>query len=137
MRTYLILFLSSFILLSCDSSFPEELTTKQVFHFTVKQADWIPNTDANGLNLYYKSKQSIDGISNYYINNGATMGFIEFDGFEQALPYTRHFENANGTKWTRTIDFDFSKTDVQFYVTNNDFKADPPETMNFKVVFIW
>ena len=65
------------------------------------------------------------------------MGYIELTGVQQALPYTRHFENSNGVTWSRTIDFDYSQNDIHFYVTNNDFVADPPETMYFRVVFIW
>ena len=139
MRTFFLLFLSAFLFVSCEGtySYPEDLTTKQVFRFTVKQTDWVPYTDNAGLNRYYRSKFTINGISQHIVDNGAAMGYIEFDGFQQALPYSRHFENADGAKWTRTVDFDFSRTDIQFYVTNNDFMVDPPETMYFRVVFIW
>jgi hypothetical protein len=139
MRTYLLLLLSAFVLMSCEGtySYPEELNTKQVFRFTVKAADWQQVTDQAGLNRYYRCSFPISGVSQYVVDNGATLGYIEFDGFQQTLPYSRHFENADGAKWTRTVDFDFSRTDVHFYVTNNDFVSDPPETMYFRVVFIW
>ena len=139
MRTYLILLISALTLISCDINYtePEELNTKQVFRFEVKKADWTPYTDESGLNLYYRCNFDIKGITQYIVENGAVLGYIEFDGYQQALPYTRHMENADGARWSRTIDFDFSRTDVQFYVTNNDFINDPPETMYFRVVFVW
>lgn len=139
MRTYLILLISALTLISCDINYtePEELNTKQVFRFEVKKADWTPYTDESGLNLYYRCNFDIKGITRYIVENGAVLGYIEFDGYQQALPYTRHMENADGARWSRTIDFDFSRTDVQFYVTNNDFVNDPPETMYFRVVFVW
>ncbi|MDD3196617.1 MAG: hypothetical protein PHU68_12610 [Paludibacter sp.] len=139
MRTYLILLISALTLISCDINYtePEELNTKQVFRFEVKKADWTPYTDESGLNLYYRCNFDIKGITQYIVENGAVLGYIEFDGYQQALPYTRHMENADGARWSRTIDFDFSRTDVQFYVTNNDFVNDPPETMYFRVVFVW
>lgn len=139
MRTYLILLISALTLISCDINYtePEELNTKQVFRFEVKASDWTPYTDQSGLNLYYRCNFDIKGITQYIVENGAVLGYIEFDGYQQALPYTRHMENADGARWSRTIDFDFSRTDVQFYVTNNDFINDPPETMYFRVVFVW
>ena len=139
MRTYLFLVVSALLLTACEinTSYPEELTTKQVFRFEVKARDWQQMTDQDGLNRYYKSSFKINGISDYIINNGAVLGYIEFSGYQQALPYTRHYENFDGAKWSRTIDYDFSRTDVHFYVTNNDFIVDPPETMYFRVIFIW
>jgi hypothetical protein len=139
MRTYLLLLVSALVLMSCEvtNSYPEELNTKQVFRFTVKASDWQQVTDQAGLNRYYRCNFPISGVNQYVIDNGATIAYIEFDGFQQTLPYTRHFENNDGAKWTRTVDFDFSRTDVHFYVTNNDFVPDPPETMYFRVVFIW
>lgn len=116
MRTYLILLISALTLISCDINYtePEELNTKQVFRFEVKKADWTPYTDESGLNLYYRCNFDIKGITQYIVENGAVLGYIEFDGYQQALPYTRHMENADGARWSRTIDFDFSRTDVQF-----------------------
>lgn len=139
MRNYLLILLSAISLISCEVNYtaPEELNTKQVFRFVVKQTDWVELADEDGLNRYYRYKFTLDGITQYMIDNGAAIGYIEFDGFQQQLPFSRHFENLDGARWTRTVDFDFSKNDVQFYVTNDDFIKDRPETMYFRVVFIW
>lgn len=139
MRTFLLLLITAVTMASCEEnySYPEDLTTKQVFRFEVKASDWKSYTDQAGLNMYYRAKFNVSGITDNMFNNGAVSAYIEFDGYQQVLPYTRHMENANGAKWTRTVDFDFSRTDVQFYVTNNDFISDPPETMYFRMVFVW
>lgn len=138
-RIYLLFTLSVMLFSACETvSYPEDLTTKQVFQFTVRSSDWIPVTDQAGLNLYYRCPFNLDGVTSYMINDGAVMGYIELNGgAQQALPYTRHFENSNGEKWSRTVDFDYSQNDIHFYVTNNDFAVDPPEAMYFRVVFIW
>ena len=137
-RIYLLFAITVLLFSACETvSYPEDLTTKQVFTFQVRAADWTPITDPDGLNLYYRCRFNLDGISSYMITNGAVMGYIELSGAQQALPYTRHLENRNGNLWTRTVDFDYSQNDIHFYVTNSDFVADPPETMYFRVVFIW
>lgn len=138
-RIYLLFTISVLLFSACDEtiSYPEDLTTKQVFTFQVRSSDWVALTDQNGLNLYYRCRFNLDGITSYMINNGAVMGYLEVNGVQQTLPYSRHFENSNGNIWTRTVDFDYSQNDIQFYVTNSDFIADPPETMYFRAVFIW
>lgn len=138
-RIYLLFAISVLLFSACDEtiSYPEDLTTKQVFSFKVRSSDWVALTDQSGLNLYYRCRFNLDGITSYMINNGAVMGYLDVNGVQQTLPYTRHFENSNGNLWTRTVDFDYSQSDIQFYVTNSDFAADPPETMYFRVVFIW
>lgn len=137
-RIYLLFIISVLLFSACETvTYPEDLTTKQVFSFQVRSSDWVPETDEAGLNLYYRCRFNLDGITSYMFNDGAVMGYIELNGAQQALPYIRHFENSNGEKWSRTIDFDYSQNDIHFYVTNNDFAIDPPETMYFRVVFIW
>jgi hypothetical protein len=137
-RIYLLFTIAVLLFTACETaSYPEDLTTKQVFSFQVRSSDWVSVTDQAGLNLYYRYRFNLSGITNYMINNGAVLGYIELNGAQQALPYTRHFENSNGDKWSRTVDFDYSQNDIHFYVTNNDFAVDPPETMYFRVVFIW
>lgn len=136
---YVFLALAIMVLSSCEihNSYPEDITNKQVFRFEVKASDWASITDQNGLNRYYRCRFNLTGVTSYMINNGAVMGYIEFDNAQQALPYTRHYENLAGDRWTRTVDFDYSRNDVHFYVTNNDFINDPPETMFFRLVFMW
>jgi len=139
---FVIFALVTLALVSCESydlSYPEDLTTKQVYNFEVRQGDWVKRTDKNGLNPYYscnfRFKNLNPGVS---LNSCAVLVYINFGGYEQPLPYTRHFEDTHGNLWTRTIDFDYSLSDINFYVTDSDFAAvRPNETMYFRVVFIW
>ena len=139
MRKILFLLFTTLVLVSCDVTYstPEELNTKQVYNFHVKAGDWQSIADANGLNRYYKYSFKISGITQAMVNNGAAFAYMDNSDYQVALPSVRHYENLSGEKWTRTIDFDYSATDVTFYVTNSDFAIDPPGEMYFKVVFIW
>ncbi|MBP6661798.1 MAG: hypothetical protein KA172_01795 [Paludibacter sp.] len=123
--------------ISCRDSVSDELDTKQIISLKVNSSDWVENTDNAGLNRFYSYHFPINEINSNIYNNGAVVGYIELDGRQQALPYVRHFENSNGTMWTRTVDFDYLKGGVNIYVTNSDFVSDPPETMNFRIVLIW
>lgn len=139
MKKIIPLLLFTMLLLSCEDnySYPEDLTTKQVFSFKVEAADWVEHIDNQGLNRYYSCNFNINGPDEYFISGGAAMAYVDYASYQQALPYTRHFENAAGNLWTTTIDYDYSATDVNFYVTNSDFAAAPPETMYFRLVLIW
>ena len=123
--------------ISCRDSVSDELDTKQIISLKVNSSDWVENTDNAGLNRFYSYHFPINEINSNIYNNGAVVGYIELDGRQQALPYVRHFENSNGTMWTRTVDFDYLKGGVNIYVTNSDFVSDPPETMYFRIVLIW
>ena len=123
--------------ISCRDSVSDELDTKQIISLKVNSSDWVENIDNAGLNRFYSYHFPINEINSNIYNNGAVVGYIELDGRQQALPYVRHFENSNGTMWTRTVDFDYLKGGVNIYVTNSDFVSDPPETMNFRIVLIW
>lgn len=140
MKNAIILLLCSIVLFSsCDGnySYPEDLNTKQVYNLKVNASDWVLATDNNGLNPYYKCSFKIKDITEYIFTNGAILAYIDYGDFQQAMPYIRHYENAAGEKWTKTIDFDYSNSDINIYMTNSDFKYESPETMYFRVVFIW
>jgi hypothetical protein len=122
--------------ISCKDSVSNELNTKQIISLKVNSSDWVENTDKAGLNRFYSYHFSVNEINYNIYNNGAVVGYIELDNRQQALPYVRHFESANGSLWTRTVDFDYSKGGVNIYVTNSDFLSDPPETMNFRIVLM-
>ena len=139
MRNLLMILFASLVLVSCDNaySYPEELTTKQVFNFEVRASDWVEKVDDSGLNRVYSCRFNVNGLSNYVFNNGVVMGYIDYSNYQQTLPFTRYFENTLNQRWSRTIDFDYSATDVTFYVTNSDFAQDPPEKMYFRIVYMW
>ena len=60
-RIYLLFAISVLLFSACETvSYPEDLTTKQVFNFQVRAADWLPITDPNGLNLYYRCRFNLE-----------------------------------------------------------------------------
>jgi len=138
MKKTLYLFLIGLLLISCDGNFsyPEELTTKQVFNLEVKSNEWVEYSDTAGYR-YYSHYIEINEITHNIFTNGAVIAYFDADNRQQVLPYVRHYGKVGGYLWTRTIDYDVTEDGVTFYVTNSDFEADPPETMNFKVVLLW
>ncbi len=139
MRNLLLILVASLVFFSCDdvNSYPEDLSTKQVFNFEVRATDWTEELDANKLNRRYICRFNINGLSNYVFSNGVALGYVDYGSYQQPLPYTRYFENTLNERWSRTIDFDYSQDDVTFYVSNSDFANDPPEKMYFRLVFMW
>mgnify|MGYP000932153016 CR=1 FL=1 len=138
MKKIIPILLLAILFISCDDnySYPEELTTKQVFTFHVNSSDWVEHVDNQGLNRYYSCNFKINGPDAYFISKGAAMAYVDYSGYQQGLPYTRHFENTAGDRWTTTIDYDYSATDVNFYVTSSDFAVARPEEMYFRLVLI-
>jgi hypothetical protein len=134
---FIIVAVAMMALVSC-SSYEEDLNTKQVFNYEVRSNDWIEITDQDGLNRYYT--YGFD-LKNFYpgstFKHRAVLAYISFGDYEQPLPYIRHYENSNGWLWTRTVDFEYSAKEINFFVTSSDFAVDKPEKMYFRVVFIW
>jgi len=121
-----------------DPSYPEDLTTKQVFNFEARANDWVEKTDNAGLNPYYSCSFRLRNLKpNTSLDHCAVLAYINYGSYEAPLPYIRHNENEYGELWTRTIDFDYSLNDISFYVTDSDFNISRPDRMYFKVVFIW
>ena len=138
-QSVVISILGILLLTSCEEvSYSEVLDTKQVFTFEVKANDWQANTDHDGLNLFYSCNFKIKGLNTgVSLNRCAVLAYINFGNYEQPLPYIRHYENTFGELWTRTVDFDYSLKEVNFYVTNSDFAVERPEKMYFRLVYIW
>ena len=135
MKKFLLLIIIPILLLSCDDS-KNDLNMK-VVNLTVSSSDWIENLDQNGLNRYYSCHFSMPEITSSVYQNGNVNGYIVFNNSQQMLPYVRHYENAAGAMWTRTVDFDYSAGGLNIYVTNSDFIVDPPEAMDFRVAIVW
>lgn len=136
MKKAFLLFMAAVLLLSCDESYPEDLTTKQTISLKVNANDWTEYIGNSGERYYYCFVR-INEITSTIYERGGVMAYIDFDDRQQALPYVRHMRNSAGNMWTRTIDYDVTRDGVTFYVTNSDFAIDPPGTMYFKVLLIW
>ncbi|HNX88631.1 MAG TPA: hypothetical protein PKH58_06090 [Paludibacteraceae bacterium] len=135
-KVLLLPFLIGFIFTSCEPV-PEDLTTKVIYNFSINSKEWQVHTDAAGLNRYYSCSLPVSNLNSNVYDDGAVIAYIVMDGYQQVLPYIRHYENSNGERWTRTVDFDFSDGAVNFYITNSDFAVDPPGNMDFRVVLMW
>ena len=137
MKKTVFLFLVAVVLISCEDSAPQELTTKQIFEFTVNKNNWVEYTDGDGLNRYYSCYFPLRQINSSIVTDGAIVAYAEVNSKQQALPYIRHYEDTKGFRWTRTVDYDYANGGITFYVTNSDIATDLPETMYFRVVLMW
>lgn len=125
----------AFVFMSCkQSNAPENM---KVVNLTANSTDWVANTDNDGLNRYYSAHFSMPEITSFVYANGSVEGYFVDNGVQESLPYVRHFQDAAGALWTRTVDFDYSVGGINVFVTNSDFAVDPPATMNFRIVLIW
>ncbi len=135
MKQLFYMLLISVLTLSCTDN--DETTNIKIINLSVPKADWIEVTDADKLNRYYYSSFNVPEITPWIYNNGVINAYIVLDAATQPLPYVRHFENLDGFKWTRTVDFEYESGKVRIFVTNDDFIPDLPQAMNFKVSIIW
>lgn len=135
MKKTLFLLLLPFFILSCTVN--EDNTEVRTVNLTVKQSDWVEHVDNNGKNRYYSASFNMPEITSFIYDYGNVQTYIYVNNAQQILPYVRHFEDAVGNLWTRTVDFDYSPGNLIVYVTNSDFIKDLPETMSFRVVILW
>lgn len=138
MRNFYYLLFIAFIFIGCEPV-TESLDSKQIYFFDVNTSDWTESKDNNGLNRYYLCKREIKGLKTHrrIYEKGAVMVYLAGTDFQQPLPITRHFESDKGQRWTRTIDYEFSKGKITFFVTTSDFIVEQPESMSFRVVLMW
>lgn len=134
MKRLFYLLIISTLTMSCVD---EDTTNIKIINLVVNQSDWIEETDTKNLNRYYYCSFNVPEITPWIYNNGVVNAYITFDYASQPLPYIRHFENEEGFRWTRTVDYEYESGKVRIFVTNNDFIQDLPEKMTFKVSVIW
>ena len=137
MKKIILLFAIALVVVSCEVSTPQPLSTKQIINIGVNKADWVESTDVNGQNRYYSCHFSMPEINSTIYNDGSVVVYYEENNAQQQLPYVRHFQNKAGDFWTQTVDFDYTKGGLDIYVTTSDFAAITPDGMNFRVVLMW
>ncbi len=139
MKKILLPILISLFLYSCDTTVFERETTEWTFiNLEAKPADWQEYVDNDGKNRYYSCSFNVPEIDYDVYDYGAVLCYVDLNGAQQIMPYVRHYEDLNGAKWTRTIDYEYSQGKVNIFVTNDDFVEDPPsETMYFRLVLIY
>ncbi len=135
MKKVLILLIFPFLAISCRDF--GDKTQIQTINLRVNQSDWIESTDNDGRNRYYSCSFFMPEITPAVYEYGSVQAYVTFDNTQQVMPYVRHYEDINGNRWTRTVDYDYSEGNLIVYVTNSDFIRDLPETMTFRVVLMW
>lgn len=124
------------LMLSCTVEDAPD-TSWKVINVEVRSTDWVAGTDNSGLNPYYSCGVDLPELSSFIYRNGMVQVYYVSGGVQNPLPYVRHYENAAGNLWTRTIDYDYEVGFMNLYVTNSDFFNERPATMNFRIVLLW
>jgi len=142
MKKTLFLFAVALFIVSCKGPVgpegPQGIGTNwKIVNLVAGSGDWIETLDGKGLNRYYFAHFSMPEITSFIFTDGSVSTYLMIDGVQQPLPTVRHYQNTDGTSWTQTIDFDYSINGMNVYVTNSDFKPNPPLAMNFRVVLMW
>lgn len=99
---------------------------------------WTKVSDRNGLNSYYKADVRLNNMNYDVISGGLVNCYLFVDADVQApLPCVRHYENAEGQMWTRTIDYEYYYGGLTVYVTDSDFAGENPGPMSFRIMLSW
>lgn len=136
MKRLFYLLIISLLTVSCVDE-NDDNTNIKIINLAVNQANWVENTDIDGLNRYYSCSFNVPEITPWIYNNGVVNTYITFDYASQPLPYVRHLEDSEGFRWTRTVDYEYESGKIRIFVTNSDFIVDLPKAMKFKVAIIW
>lgn len=99
---------------------------------------WTKCSDRGGLNPYYKADIRCSKITYTVLRGGQVNCYLYTGNTSQVqLPCVRHYENAQGDQWTRTIDCEYWDGGVTVYVTDSDFAGGTPEPMSFRIMLSW
>ena len=120
---------------SCTYNSPKEVIYESNFKtldLRVRASDW---QDGGG---FYYCGFNVPELTAYIYDNGIVTCSHEYDnGTKFLLPQTIHNEDADGNRYTTTIDFLFSVGYVEIGITNNDFINNAPEDMCFRLNMVW
>lgn len=110
-----------------------EWNTKEV---TVRSGDWEYVNGSRNCNSYYYADVKVSDLNKEKCKGGIICCYLYDDDVQTQLPCTRYF-NTDGEEWSRTIDYDFYKNGVTFYVTESRDSLSQPERMEFRIAFIY
>lgn len=136
MKRILLFFALATLLASCNINSVDN-TNMKTLNLSVSAQEWIPHIDNNEQNLYYYHTFPLAQITPLIYDEGLVQVYLYRNGGQQMLPYVQHYENVDGARWTRTIDYDYAEGDLTVYVTSSDFFNEIPEQMFFRVVLMW
>lgn len=99
---------------------------------------WTKVSDRDGLNSYYMADIRVPRLDYEIMRGGLVNCYLFVNSNTQTpLPCVRHYENADGQLWTRTIDFEYYNGGVTVFVTDSDFSGDVPDSMTFRIMLSW
>lgn len=124
---------------SCRETIVQEVdaTKWKIVDIDVPANSWQEFTDQDGLNRYYMATVDVPEITEKVFKDGAANCYYVDGDVQAVLPYNRHYENVDGNHWTTTTDYEFLIGRVNFFVTSNDFAAEAPNAMKFRLVLLW
>lgn len=144
MKNLLVIFLMTFVLVSCEGPVGPEGpmgpgSETQVINFTVKQADWQLIDDGQGLNRSFTYTFDAREITKAICEDGTVVGFlyqkIGNTTVQTSLSCSIPFEDPTGHTWTETYSFDFEPGYITFNIMYSDFNVDQkPTTQDFRIV---
>lgn len=134
-RTYFAIMVCVLVGFSSCNYYPKETVYESNFKtlgLRVRASDW---QDGGG---FYYCGFNVPELTAYIYDNGIVTCSHEYDnGTKFLLPQTIHNEDADGNRYTTTIDFLFSVGYVEIGITNNDFINNAPEDMFFRLNMVW
>ncbi len=116
---------------------------RMIYDFTVTNDPYPDGWGySNGLAPHFFYNFNFPELDQFLYDNGTMVVYYDDGNTQYPLPYVRTFEEPIGggqvRRYTRTIDYEFRRGGISFYVTNDDFQypVKPGET-KFRVVIIW
>jgi|GEM_PF-2672504 len=103
---------------------------------TVHSDDWKYHTGRNNANGYYYADVKVDKLTRAICDGGMVCCYIYNDDYQSPLPNIRYYNSGN-EEWTKTIDYEFYRKGVTFYVTDSHNIDELPEKMEFRLAFIY
>lgn len=105
--------------------------------FNINEQDWRSYYNRETGESYYYATVDIRSLSYQIYDGGLVNCYLYEGGAQSQLPITRYFKDDKGINWSRTIDYEYTKDEVTFFVSLSDFREEIPENMEFRVVMIW
>lgn len=124
---------------SCEKYYRKEDSEVTHWRSLVFTADsWTLYADRDGSNSYFKADFETNELKYKVLEGGLVNCYIIYDDDIQApLPNVRHYEDAEGHRWTRTIDCEYYEGGFSVYVSYSDFTREFPEKMTFRLIMAW
>ena len=141
-RTYFAIMVCVLVGFSSCNYYPKETVYESNFKTLDLRVDanqWLFSQDGG----YYYCTFNVPELTSTIYNYGVVSCYREYNkgttnAYQLPLPQMIHNVDAgDGALYTSTIDFSFAVGLVEIVLTNNDFKYDTPERMDFRLNMVW